>query len=203
ELVVSARNRAAQTASRAFVVSVGGSAPPEATFLEQAFARENQDLTFGLLGLFVAVTGGAIAVSRQRLHKNRLQRELRAVNEVFVRLQDRPAACEAALNERRARIQNLLADGELDENQFHVLDRRLEELHRQIRVGTLDRRFQFLPHGMVLTLKDMLADGKITAWEHEHLVEALKRDTLMTDDQKRKLRDLIDEWYGRDVGGPG
>ncbi|HLE96675.1 MAG TPA: hypothetical protein VI997_04825, partial [Candidatus Thermoplasmatota archaeon] len=144
--------------------------------------------------------GGAVGLARLERRRGRLKRELAAIEAIVQRTKDDPPAFEAALAERRARANGLLVDGKIDEAQFAVLKGRLEEVAGQVRLSALDERFHFLPYGMVQTLREMLADGKITRWEREHFVSALERDTMLNAEQKEKVRDLIEGWFQRDAG---
>lgn len=102
--------------------------------------------------------------------------------------------------ERKAHCRGLLMDGKLDEAQFAVLESRVSELARDLRVSALDDRFDFLPYGLVKSLRDMLADGRVSAWERKHVVRALDEDDVLTKAQKKKVRDLVDGWFRRDAG---
>lgn len=187
-----------RTATREVAVYVGQEPPPERNAIETAFARENQDLTFGLLGIALAVTGGLLAVGRTRRRRGILQRELDAIGQTYEHHRGNPGACEVALDERRAHVGAHLAEGRLDEAQVALLERRIDELSRQVRLSVLDERFQFLPHGMVLALRDMLGDGRISSWERQHVLEVLERDEVLTDAQKGRVRTLLDDWFVHD-----
>jgi hypothetical protein len=92
----------------------------------------------------------------------------------------------------------LLRQGALDEARFLVLNRHLEDLQRQTRAGLLDDRFDYMPHGMMRRLQQMLADGRVTRWERDHFDEALAKDTLLTPGQKQQVRDLLTAWLAND-----
>lgn len=188
-----------QSASITQVFDVGGTEP---NALEVAFQRENQDLTFGLLGLAVALGGGIIGVARRRRERARLQDELEALETGFEETRDNPGECEAFLETRKARARSLLLDGDLTEEQFGVVETRVAELQRQLRTDILDDRLQFLPHGMVQNLKRMLADGRISSWEREAMEELLESDQTLADAQKDKVRDLLDRWSNGDEPPP-
>lgn len=199
EVLLQARNGAGQTSSAILVVDVGGTAPSEPTLMERAFSRENQDTTWGVIGIALAAGGGVVAVGRSRQRRHRVQRELSAIDAAFASTRDRPRECEAALVERRARVQGLGLDGKLDQGDVVLLSQRIDELSRELRIGTIDREFHFLPHGFVLSLKEMLADGVVSVWEHEHLLHALERDRSLSDDQKERVRQLLASWAERDT----
>ncbi len=191
------------TATGTTTIHVGATPPPETNLVETAFQRENQDLTFGLLGIAVALGGGLVAVGRRRSRRSRLERELEAIDQAYNRTRPDPPQCEHALRERRAHVQGLALDGKLDEGQVSLLERRIDELGRELRLTALDDRFSFLPHGMVVALRDMLADGRISSWEREHVLRALEEDEVLTQEQKETVRELVDGWFQRDTGVAG
>ncbi|HLE96967.1 MAG TPA: PQQ-binding-like beta-propeller repeat protein [Candidatus Thermoplasmatota archaeon] len=192
-----ARNDANQTSSVLMTFHVGATEP---NFLATAFQADNQDVTFGVLGLTGTAVGGAYGLTRLTSRRRRLTREMRLVDDAYAKTKDRAAECEAALAERKAHARGLLLDGKFDESQFSVLKRHIDDLARNLRLSTLDQRFDFLPHGMVRTLRDMLSDGRVSEWEHRHFLEALERDTMLTPEYKARVRELVDSWFDRDAG---
>lgn len=193
-----ARNDAGQTSS-AFVTFHVGAEPPNVVSV--AFSPENQERTFFLLGLALTGAGALFGVTRVGAKRRRLARELAAIDKVHAATRHDPPACETALAERKAHARGLLVDGKIDEAQFALLERRIDELARDLRLAALDERFQYLPLGMVRQLRDMLADGRVTQWEREHFETALERERTMSDEQKAKVRMLVAEWFARDAAG--
>ncbi|MGQ0535509.1 MAG: hypothetical protein ACT4PT_05515 [Methanobacteriota archaeon] len=197
-----ARN-ANQTASVFQRFSVGGAPAEELNLLQTAFAPQNQNTTWGLLGLVVAGAGAIIAVARSSRKRTRFQNELAALERLYAETKDSPREGEAMLVERRAHFRGLLVDGMLDESQVALLMARVDELHKGLRLGVVDHRLAFLPLGMVEHLRSILADNQVTAWEHKHFIDALERDDLLSADQKEKVRRLVDDWFARDSAASG
>lgn len=195
EVRFQAANDAGQTASVLVTFHVG---EPEPNLVSRLFAPENQNLTFGVLGVLLTLGGGVFGVARFQGRKSRVLRELRAINEAYERQEGNPGRLETVLNERRTRVQALHLDGRLDEAQLTVLEKRIDELAREGRLASLDHRFDALPHGMVRRLRTMLEDGHVTQLEHAHFVEALEAEDLLTKQQKRLVRELVDSWFERD-----
>lgn len=193
-------NDANQTASTTHTFHVGGEAPARLNPLQVAFARENQDMTFGVLGIALAATGGAVGLVQRRRKRARLQDELEALEAGFDATKDNPGECEAFLDTRKARARSLLMDGELTEEQFGVVERRVQDLHKELRTTVLDARFQFLPHGMVQSVKKMLADGRLSAWERDALDDLLDREEALSEAQKDRVRGQLDRWFAEDRG---
>lgn len=189
-------NDANQTASTFATYHVGA---PRPNVISKAFEPDNQDLTFGVLGVLLAVAGGGIGLLRVQRRRNRLTRELEAIEEGFAATRERPNACSAFLDERRARARSLLLDGKLDEGQFHLLEKRVDELSGQVRMAHLEDRFSFLPLGLVRQLERALADGRLSGWERSALLQAVASDATMTAEHKDKVRALVDSWFEGDA----
>ncbi len=194
-------NDANQTSSTFVTMHVGQGAPTEPNVIETAFQKENQDLTFGVLGLLVAFTGGAIGVGRRYRKRSLLQDELEAMEHGVEELQDRPSECEAFLDTRKARARSLAIDGKLEEQQVTVLESRAEELRGSLRLEALQEEFAFLPHGLVTKARQMVTDGDVSALEREAFLAALEEDEMLTEAQRATVRERIERWYARDGGG--
>lgn len=190
-----------QTSSSTTVFHVGQTPPPEPNLVEEAFQKENQDLTFGLLGIAIALGGGAIGVARRKKKQATLQDELEALEQGFEETQETPSECEAFLDNRKARARSLAIDGHLEEEQVSIIQNRAEELRGQLRMGALEEEFAFLPHGLVRKAREMVEDGDVTSLEREAFLAALEQDEMLTDEQKSIVRERIERWHGRDKGG--
>lgn len=191
-------NEANQTNSTTQTFHVGGQVPTEPNLLETAFQRENQDMTFGVLGIVLAVGGGAVGVARRHRKRSRLQDELDAVEEAYEETKDRPLECEAQLTERKTHARGLLLDGELDQEQFRVVEDRIEELLRELRLEAVEA-FDFLPHRLVTALREVVEDGQVTETEKEGVLAMLEDDDALTGEYKERVRAKIDAWYERDA----
>ncbi|MHB8633436.1 MAG: outer membrane protein assembly factor BamB family protein [Thermoplasmatota archaeon] len=189
-----AENDGHQSASVPVRLDVGG---PRLTWLQTIFAPEYQNWTFFVLGLTVTVVVGVVGFLRLRSRLKVMQRELVLIERAYLANAGRPVRAEAALRDRREHVEELLHNGKLEESKVVLLERRIEELTAQARMSALDRRFHFLPYGMVLRLQGMLKDGAVNEWEHDHFLKALEAEP-MTRAQREKVRSLIDSWFQRD-----
>lgn len=198
--LVTANNSAGQSSVEALTFHVGGSPPVAPNLVARAFANENQDLAFFVLGLVATGTAGVFGVMRMQRRRKRLARELAAIEEIYQMTHLKSSECETALAERLVRARTLLLEGDLDENQLGVVERRIEELSRKVRIETIDEQMGFLPVSMARKLRALLVDGRVERWERQHFVEALEQDAHLTPDQKTRVRALIDEWLARDAG---
>ena len=74
------------------------------------------------------------------------------------------------------------------------------ELAGSLRIETIDDEFGFLSVSMARSLREILADGRVTRLEREHFLSALERDVILSHEQKAKVRGMIDDWFARDAG---
>lgn len=187
-----------QTASTTETFNVGAVEP---NWVSERFEPENQDMTFGVIGVALALGGSLVTVGRRYRKRSNLEAELKALEEGFEETKENPGECEAFLDNRKGRARSLAIDGHLEEDQVGIIENRADELRGQLRFGMLDARFQFLPHGMVQSLKRMLADGKINAWERDTIEDLLERDEALNYAQKERVRGLLERWSTTN-GGP-
>jgi len=192
---VQAATAANESASEVLLVHVGATKP---TFLENAFKAENQNATFFVLGIAGTAIGGVVGLARLQRRRGALEHELRILEHEYERTRARPLECERALAERKSRARTLLIERKLDESQCHLLERRIDDLTRTLRLHELSDLLDLLPRGMAHALEEVLADGRVTTWERRSFLEVLEHDRVMPPEMKVRVRALIDEWYARD-----
>lgn len=190
-----AANDANQTASVPVTYRVG---EPEPNVLSEAFAAENQERTFFVLGLVITGIGALVGLLALRRKRGRLRREMEAVDRVWVENKTNAGACDLALRERRARARGLVLDGTLDDAQGATLERHIDDLSRRARLSELDEGLDFLPMGIARRLREALEDGRVSTLEHDVLVRLVAEDTVLTLEQKTRVRLLVDAWWRRD-----
>lgn len=193
-------NDANQTASTTQTFHAGQQAPREPSWLAERFDEGNEDMTFGVIGVALAVGGGLIGVGRRSRKRSRLERELEALEEGFEETEARPSECESFLDNRKARARSLALDGYLREDQVPVIENRAEELRRELRTDAVEEEFGFLPHNLVLKARKMLEDGEVTELEAEAFLAALEDVDGLTAQREARVRERIEAWHGRDGG---
>ncbi|HLE96362.1 MAG TPA: PQQ-binding-like beta-propeller repeat protein [Candidatus Thermoplasmatota archaeon] len=199
---LSARNDAGQTSSVFVTFHVGATPPVELTFLQRAFSQENQNATFFILGLVATTAGGLATLARLQRRRRRLEDELRAIDETYARTKARPMECEVALAQHKARARTLLLERRLEEVQCTVLERHVEELMRTLRMHEIEELLDHLPRGLARAMEEMLADGRITAWERRSFLAVLEDDRILAPESKVRVLALIEAWYARDNATP-
>lgn len=193
------RNDAGQVSEAEIIFHVGATPPQNPTFLEDAFSQENQNSTFFAIGLALTGAGAVVGYARVRRDRTRLTKELKSVETTYEATKERPLDCEAALAECKAHARRLLLAGKFTDAQFALLEKRVDELSASVRLSTLEDKIDFLPVGIAKTLRAMLADGRITGWEHRSIMAAIEHDTILTGEQKERVRRLVDDWFARDT----
>jgi outer membrane protein assembly factor BamB len=195
--IFNATNAAGQVGAQSVMFHVGASKP---TFLSTAFNAENQNLTFFVIGLALTAAGGAFGLARIERRRRVLRRELASLDDSRAQLADRPLALDRLFRDRRLRAHALLLAGKLDEAQYGVLRARIDELAAAARERLIDERLRFLPHGLVQSLHEVLADGKVTRLERDHFLAAIEREALLTSEQKAEARRAVEAWFESDAG---
>jgi hypothetical protein len=102
------------------------------------------------------------------------------------------------LKERRRHARSMFEAGKIDEIQLETLARRIDEHSRQSRLEILDDRFRFLPHGIVVMLRGMIEDNRLSPMERANAIAAIEREEGLTAAQKEKAKRLVDEWFRTD-----
>lgn len=193
---VQAGNEANQTTSHVLTLHVGAT---RASFLAEQFAPGNQDRTFFLIGIFASALISGAGVMRVRRRRSLVRRELDAIDREFAATRTKPSECERLLQERATRAEALFKAGRIDEGQMGVLRDRTARLLKDLRVSIVDDELGFLPVRIANVMRAMLADGRVSKWERSHVLEALERDTTLTDEYKTRVRARVAEWFERDA----
>lgn len=190
-----AANDANQTASAMVTYRVG---EPEPNVLSVAFAPENQERTFFVLGLLITGVGGLIGVLAVRRRRGRLAREIAAVDALAEAHRADAASHEMALRERRVRARGLVMDGKLDEAQGAILERHIDDLARRVRLREVDHGLDFLPQRIARQLREALQDGRLSGIEHAHVARLIQDDPVLTPELKARTRAALDRWRAQD-----
>jgi len=172
------------------VVHVGGTPPPDLNLLQEAFAPENQDVTFGVLGLATTLVGGLIALARRRRRKTRLARELERLDEIRARSREDPVQGAVALQRYRARVRDRLEEGELDDRAFGVLEVQLARLVDRLQERLMAPYEDELTPAFLGAFRTAFEDGALDAEEHDRLRERLAGEPLEPG-QRRELAELL------------
>lgn len=190
-----------RTATREIALVVGGS-PPPTTLLGKAFAPENQDLTFGTLGVLLTLVGFLVALYVRRHRRSVLDEELRrleALREIAAR---DPAAGSRELCALRLRFRRDLTEGRLDDSQFSLLEDKLGGVLRGARKRLL---VPFVARASVEIrhmLDAALDDGHLTSAEAAEIVGRLPNEANMTEAERAGLAALLRSWRAEEEAAP-
>lgn len=192
-LGVSAHYSDGTTATVVRRIDVGGTPPPDLTAVQRAFAPENQNLTFGVLGIGITVLGAVYTVARHRRRFAKLERELAAVEEIrMVSIED-PRAAVLSLRAYRDRLPQDLARRRIDDSQYQVLDVRSARLLKVLRTrmfAPFDARLSMRYHRL---LDAAFEDAILQPSERMALIAALDHeDALRAGDQEAIVAILDD-----------
>ncbi len=188
------------TRSTTSVIDVGGTPPPELNALQRAFAPENQDLTFGILGIVLAVSGGLWAAHVRYRRRGWLRRKLDEIGDVAERFRDRPDLMRAALEEQREGIRARALRGELEEAPLSLLEERINVLASAARRDLVESELSFLPYALVRRLQGILRDNKVEEDELSAFLEALQNEPDLTVEQRIRVEGIVARWHDEDAG---
>jgi len=129
----------------------------------------NVDNRWGVAGLvlaFLSVAGGTYLGRRKRRIFSRMLKES---NELVLNLLEGKSQVDKLLLEQGEKIARLLGTGKISENQFLILDHRLEEIRGLVKRLFTDRSLQ-VP-GVEKGVQEIIRDGKITEREYRRLLD--------------------------------
>lgn len=195
-LVVTGRLDDNTTRSTLTVIQVGGH---DLNLMQTIFAPENADVTYGVIGVLIAVFGGLMAVARSRVRKNRLESKLAYLEKLKAQaVHDVPGAIEG-IEAYRMQVRHELKRGKLDDIQYSVLDGEIQKTLRALRSrllapfeGRMTKRYQRL-------LSSALEDGILSEKEADALLNGLERERRLRDDEKDRLAGFLMTWAMRQV----
>jgi hypothetical protein len=183
-----------RTATTEEFVHVGGTPPVELNALQQAFAPDNQNLTFGALGLALTGIAALVAVLVRRRKKTRLGAELRALERIRERSGTDALGAVHQLEAFRQRVLLDVAEGRLDDAQFSVLELRVARLLQALRLRLLGPFAGRVSDEYRHLLEAALEDGQVTAQEAAQLRLGLARERGLTKPERERLAGLIGLW---------
>ncbi len=70
---------------------------------------------------------------------------------------------------------------------------------REIRKAAVTQKFGELPEGIIMTLDEMLKDGKISSTEYIGFVTAISKSKSLSYDEKKELSAMIAKWGSEDM----
>lgn len=190
EVLVTAGFSDNRTGSSVATLDVG-SHPSRLTPMQVWFARENQDLTFFVLGLLVTLLGAVWALARRTYRRSRIEARLRRLDAVREGAgEDLPGALRL-LDTFRDDLRSDLASGRLDDGQFSVVHAAAMQLQRALRrrlfapfEGRMSRHFH-------RQLEAALEDGVVNADEATSLSESLRREQNLSTEERRRIAQLL------------
>lgn len=183
-----------RTGSTVGVLHVGATPPPELTALQTAFAPENQNLTFGVLGIVITILGAAVTIGRHRRRFARLERELSAVEEIRMLSTNDPRGAVLSLKAYRDKLPEDLARRRIDDSQYQILDIRSGRLLKVLRtrmLGPFDTRLSPRYHRL---LDAAFEDAILHPNERDALVAALEHEERLDAEACGEIRRILDDF---------
>lgn len=182
------------TWSSVSILDVGGTPPEDLKWLQEAFAPENQDMTWGILGLIVAFLGGVGAVAARAWRRRGIATHLQRLDHIRGVAADELMQALLLLRRFRLDIRAQAKRGRLDGAQFASLVAEARHVADHLRVqllGVLETRMsERMRHALDLAL----ADGHLSVGERTSLQKAVAREKRLDAAQKDDFRALLADW---------
>lgn len=190
-----------RTATSTTVVRVGETPPappPRLNAAQRALAPENQNITFGVLGLVLTIMGALVALLARRRRRSLLEEELRRIEAIRASAGRDTLAAVAELEVYRDRVLGMLAAGRLDDAQFSVIELRVSRLLQTLRLRLLGPFAGRVSPEYRHLLEAALEDGRVTREEGATLVAGLDAEAALSPDERSRLASLIRVWQSDD-----
>lgn len=96
-------------------------------------------------GVILAIIGAAVGWVVARKRRKSVSKYLTEIDDVFNQYKMKSKRCEAELYRLRDMISEELKKGNIDENAYTILDKRLDEYLREVRESELNEKFGGMP----------------------------------------------------------
>lgn len=183
-----------RTASQRTTVDVGGTPPPPLNFMQRLFSPERQDMTWGIIGLAIAATGGVFALAKRHRRHGRLERRLRVLEDIRKDASTNAPQKIRELEGFRRTLRRDLQVSRLDDSQYSVLSQRLAVILRAQYLRLLAPYKYKLTPGYDEMLVAAFEDGFVNESEADALVRGLEDQPKLPKAEREDLRHLIQAW---------
>lgn len=167
-----------RTASVPFIVEVGGTPPPALNAMQRLFAPDNQDMTWGVIGLAIALVGGLWAYTTRRRRHGRIARDLRWLDHARIRAAADPLGTLPEVLAFKVALQARLERGAIDDGEFAILENRAVRLLTHLESRILGSATDDLSMGFLRRFQAALADARLSRDEAEELQAALGKERV-------------------------
>lgn len=172
-------------------MQVGG--PFEDNFWQRAFAPENQDTTWGIIGIALAVVGGSIGLYVRWRRRSQFMKARQRIDDIRRLSRHEPLAALAELRDARTDMRSLHDRSRLDDSQYQIVRDACEDVLKRIMVLVLDPMRGALSRPFQQQLAAAQHDGALDLDESAELHAALAAEPI-THEQREMLGRLLDAW---------
>lgn len=191
QVLVTAVYADGRTATETVTINVDQDAPQPRTLLQRAFAPENENLTFGVLGILLTLLGGVFTVGRARRRRSRLERELATLDRIRAVGERDPEAAARALVAYRENLPVELGRGRIDDGQYGVLELRALRLLKLLRTRVVAPVETKLTPRFARLVESAFEDGVLHEAECRNLLGALALETRLSPPEKEALASFL------------
>jgi hypothetical protein len=181
-------NGTTQTGAR--TIHVGDEPPTRQTFVQWAFS-DQVDNTWGILGIIMAVIGGAYGYWRLQRSRRRLGAYTKRLHDIRQKGHTDPMAALRELQELRAEARDRTMTGALDHTQLQLIEDRAASTARTLMfqaIAPFRGRLSPVYQGM---LSGFFEDGRIGDQEAESALQGIDAQAGLTGDDRHRLQALF------------
>lgn len=182
------------TGTATLTLDIGGTPPPtplQLNPIQRAFSQENQNTTWGVLGLAVALTGVVVGALRVGRRRNRMRRALGQVAALRDAAVGDPQKALLELHDLRGRLRDRIETGYFDHGEANLLEGRVASAAKgALFLAIAPFRDQLTPAYQAM-LVGFFEDGRVTETEAKAALDALGRQRHLKPASKTRLRALL------------
>lgn len=143
--------------------------------------------------------GSVYTTFRKRKKIARLSTYITSVEEIYSKNKNDPRRCEDLLGDIRDKViqENIMR--QIDEHEFNILERKIDDYLKRIRTSTIQDEFRGMPMDVSSTIKDILDDGVVTKDEVSKLKETLAKSKDIDEKTKERLISRVGNWSKKDT----
>jgi hypothetical protein len=183
-----------RTATTTVAVHVGQDPPERLSFIQRAFAPENSEMTWGVIGLILALFSGIGAFAAWAWRRRGMSSDLRELDRIRASAVAQPLDALGDLRRYRRELRRRAAKGNLDGAAFASLAQEADTLARALQHRLLVHFEGRLGPRLRAIVDTALADGILASSELDAIGAALDGEARLTPGERRDLGRLLADW---------
>ena len=149
------------------------------------------ELFLAITAIIVSAIGWVLLRRRRAKVRGYLQHLSRLVHELGNNVEE----LDRQIDRMKSDVEQDYHKGRIDEQQYQLVEQKLEDARRAAREQEIKERFGDVPSSLSASLQEALADGRIDAGEVQKL---LSESESLADEQRSELEQMLQRWRAED-----